>query len=516
MSNPLYFLVGLLLASAYPLGFEPLRFVEGHWGLQAAVGAVTLYALLTAAVLRSSRRPGLARMGLRWLALVLYAAVVYVFHYPLWVWAIGLEGSPVRGSLVTLAPLLALFAVQAMIGILFDPRQRGRFWSAAAFTFRGFAAFSLVPVALMLSIDGLLQGVEGFRKASFVFPVAGWGLGLATMLILVLLLPFLIRVAYGARPLPSGPLRDRLVGLCASTGFRCRDLLVLRTGGARMANAFIVGAAGPARFIFFTDAIVEGMTAESLECVLAHEIAHSKRGHLRAFLLATLGFAFVNAAILEGLDEAGFPAAAALGLVTVWAGLFWVGLFGWVSRRFETEADLAAGKTAPAGIPGMVEALARVADLNRVPTWAWGWRHWSIERRVGILLDVQANPAVGEAFERRCAGWRRKVSLFLLVGLASVAALGVGQLAKAGERGKLWAAYGRAERGGELLRAGKAEEALVELRAAIGAGAGDGQEWLWVADAERALGRDGAARKAEAEARKRGVSDPRDRLRLER
>lgn len=517
MGNPLYFLVGLLIASVYPTGSEPLRFADPSRGPRAALAAVAGFGLLSALLLRLGRHhPMLWRVTLRWAALAVYAVLVYVFHFPLFVWSLGLEGVPVLGTMATLSPLLALFGVLSVASIRADPVRRAALRDNLLFAFRTFLAFSLVPVLLVLGIDAGLERIEPLRRAAFLVPALGWGIGLGVMLGLVTLLPFLLRLAYGARPLPAGPLRERLEALCRSTDFRCRDLLVLGTGATRLANAFIVGLAGPLRFVFFTDAILTGMAPDLLESVLAHEIAHSKRRHLQCFLASMVGFGFVNAAGLEALEAAGLhPGLAAL-VVSGWAAFFWIGLFGWVSRRFETEADLAAAEWAPSRTRGMMDALVRVAELNRIPPWAWGWRHWSIERRVGLLFEAEKDPAMGEAFQRRCSRVRSVAAGFLLGALGLAGWMAARQASSSAEREPLWAAYARAERGGVLLKEKRPMEALVELRGAIAAGADGAQEWLWVADAERALGRDGEARKAEGEAIQKGLSDPRDRVRLSR
>jgi Zn-dependent protease with chaperone function len=520
MSNPLYLVVGLMVAVSYPLGVEPLRFADPAVGLRAAVAAVAGYALLAWGLHRALvpgriERLGLARLGLRWVALLLYAALVYLFHFPLWVWEVGLEESAFFRPVVTLGPLLALFSVLALIGARFDPR-RGSYAGAVLFAFRGFAGFSLAPVILMIGMDAMLERVAWLRRTSFVVPALGWGLAIGGMLLLVAGLPFLIRLAFGARALAPGPLRERLERLCRETGFRCRELLVLQTGGARLANAFIVGLAAPIRYVFFTDAIVRGMSPESLECVLAHEIAHSRRGHLKAFLAAMLGFSFLNASLLEMLEGSLHPLAISL-LIAGIAVVFWVGIFGWVSRRFETEADLAAAKTAPAGAGGMAEALRSVAELNRISPWAWSWRHFSIAERIDLLLMAKADPARGEAFERRCARWRSGAATFLVVGLAVAGILGARQVSRSGARSEKFASYERADRAGELLQKERFLEARSELLLAIQGGAEDvAQVWLWLARCDRALGDPEAARIDEAEARKRGITDPRERLRIAR
>src|SRR5581483_2618927 len=92
MSNPLYYLLGLLIAGAYPLGFEPLAFAKRGVAPWAVLGALLIYAGLCWAVLgRPLRRPGIARLALRVLALLLYAELVFVFHLPFWVEEAGVE-----------------------------------------------------------------------------------------------------------------------------------------------------------------------------------------------------------------------------------------------------------------------------------------------------------------------------------------------------------------------------------------------------------------------------------------
>src|SRR5256885_14963324 len=115
MSNPLYYLVGLLIASAYPLGIEPLAFAKRGVAPWAVLGALLVYAGICWAVLgRSLRRPALARESLRVLGLLLYAELVYVFHLPFWIQEAGVE-DPMAATLLTLAPLLALYAILAAI-----------------------------------------------------------------------------------------------------------------------------------------------------------------------------------------------------------------------------------------------------------------------------------------------------------------------------------------------------------------------------------------------------------------
>src|ERR1051326_2546589 len=150
MSNPLYYVVALVLAVSYPLGIEPLRFAREDVALRSAILALAAFGLVSWAVHRAltphrAYRLGLPRLILRFLAIALYAALVYVFHFPLWVWSVGLEDSAFFGPLVTLAPFFGFFSILAVFGAWYDPRREGSLASALVFSFRGFAGFSLLP-----------------------------------------------------------------------------------------------------------------------------------------------------------------------------------------------------------------------------------------------------------------------------------------------------------------------------------------------------------------------------------
>lgn len=518
MSNPLYYLVGLLIASAYPLGIEPLSFAKRAVAPWAVLGAILIYAGLCGAVLgRPLRRPGLARELLRVLALVLYAELVFVFHLPFWVQEAGVE-DPMATALLTLAPLLAFYGVLAWIYARVEPHSGG-----LRFAFRGFLGLSLCPIVLMLLVDETFQRVEALRRLQFVYPAASVLAALVGIAILMVFLPPLLRLILGARPMPPGPLRQRLEQMCARTGFRATELLVVPTGTSRMANAFVVGLGARWRYVFFTEAILEGMSPDDLDCVLVHEITHSQKRHILFYLVSALSFSMVSVLAQDALDLLGLPMPAIAGLMLTWSLLYWGVAFGFVSRRFETEADLVAARRVP-GVEGglapyaaarrMASALESVARLNHVPVWAPTWRHFTIERRIAILLGAERDPAVGLAFERVCDRLRSAASGLFLASLLCGGILFGLQHGKAPENRALYAAWEAVDRGRENLLARRYEEARAELWRGIDGGADSAAVQIWLADCERALGREPEARRAEAQARKLGVTDPRLRIRL--
>jgi Zn-dependent protease with chaperone function len=520
MSNPFYYLAGLLILTSYPSGFEPLSFAEQMVAPWALLGSTLVYAGLCWAVLaRRPTQPVLARRALEVTALLLYAHLVYVFHIPLWIWDLGTENDPLLSGLLGLAPLMLLYAILALVRARIDPR------GGLGLGFRGFLGLSLLPILLMLGLEEVMERVESLQKLAFIYPVTGWILVTGTMALILFFLPLLLRFILKARPLPAGPLRERLERMCAVAGFCASDLLVIPTGRARMANAFVVGFSGRWRYVFFMDAILDGMTTDELECVVLHEITHSQKWHIPFYLAFALAFSLATVLVNDLLDAAQVSPTLKWVGIMAWALCYWRFAFGWISRRFETEADLVAARLAPAAANGlapyaaarsMAAALDRVAALNHVPVWAPSWRHFTIERRIDILLHAEIDPSVGVRIEQLCNRLRRSAAALVLVALLCGGVLLWTQHRHAPENWALWAAHETADRGHRLLQEGRYDEARAELLRGIEVGSDSALVWIWLADCERALGHEEKAQEAESVARRKGVSDARLRLRLER
>lgn len=519
MSNPFFTLAGLLLLAGYPLGVEPLAFARPLIAPWAALGGLALYAAIAwAVVARGPANPPLARDLLRVLALVLYAQLIYVFHFQLWVWeALGLEEAPLASAAVGLAPLFSCYGILAVIFNRFYPRGGG-----LRFAFRSFAGLSLLPLVLILLLDEAFLRIEPLGRLAFVYPAFAWTFALGSLTLLMIFLPPLLRLVLGARPLAPGPLRDRLERMAAAAGYPGAVLLVVPTGTSRMANAFVAGLSARWRYVFFTEAILDGMTGDDLECVLAHEVTHARKRHILFYLVSALAFSLASGLAHEALDVVGAPPALLLTLILAWSALYWGVAFGYVSRRFETEADLVAARLVPPAEGGllpyaaarkMAAALQRVAVLNRIPISTRSWRHFSLARRIDILLGAELNPALGLAFERICDRLRAAALILVIGGLGCGAVLLGMQRGQADANRALWEAHETAEQGHRDLVQGNYAAALENLKKGIEGGSSSAVVWYWRADAERALGLDRDAAASEATARRREPSDPRLRLR---
>jgi STE24 endopeptidase len=192
-----------------------------------------------------------------------------------------------------------------------------------------------------------------------------------------------------------------------------------------------------------SDALLENMEDRQIVAVFGHEAGHVKHHHTAYFLIYTVGAMQLCLAAVAGLIAlAPLPAAyRALGevvaaLVTV-AAVWGIG-FGWLSRRFERQADVygawcagvegeatgaspAYGSYLATGAGAFVAALENVARLNGTSSSARNWRHGSIDSRVSFLLDWAGGGYSRQAFDHRVARLKLLLWAVLAAGLAGAA-----------------------------------------------------------------------------------------------
>jgi tetratricopeptide (TPR) repeat protein len=251
-------------------------------------------------------------------------------------------------------------------------------------------------------------------------------------------LPVLVKAMWGCEPVPPGPLRDHLEGLCAGLRLRVREILYWPLLEGRVMTAGIVGLLPRFRYLLLTPALVETLSPAEIDGVVAHETGHIRYRHLWFYLFFFVGYVCL-AAIFFRLSEAGIAwwgiadpealrrpqanlytsAAMTVGLLALLFGYFRF-LFGAVSRAFERQADAHALEAT--GRPGpLVSALERVSfhsgDIRDLPSW----HHGSIAERVEFLLSAARDPEILAHHHRAV---RRLTALFAL-GVLCAAGLAV-------------------------------------------------------------------------------------------
>jgi Zn-dependent protease with chaperone function len=331
------------------------------------------------------------------------------------------------------------------------PSSSEPFWSRSAyvaFHVRQNLALVLAPLLLLLLMKGLHRLVPETEEGPWdkVVTLACVVLSLSVFVGM----PWLLRLALGLRPLPAGPLRDRLEATAGRLHFRCSDILVWNTRGG-VANAMVAGVVPWVRYVLLTDRLMSELSPDEVEAVFGHEVGHVKHHHM----LYYIGFLLVSLFLVYGLyvwlahllhlaDSSRGPDETiwqALPLVTMLGAYIFV-VFGFLSRRCERQADVygcrAVSCTRPdccghtegtelalrgrglcsTGIRTFIEALEKVARLNGIsrdkPGWLSSWQHSTIARRVEFLQSVLADRALERSFQRRVAlvKWGLLVVLF--------------------------------------------------------------------------------------------------------
>jgi STE24 endopeptidase len=176
-------------------------------------------------------------------------------------------------------------------------------------------------------------------------------------------------------PLEEGDLRRRIESLIARCGFRAEGLFVL-DGSMRSShgNAYFTGFGKTKRIVFF-DTLIDRLTPQEIEAVLAHELGHFARGHIPRLLMVRFALALLLLGILGWLyREPAFYQALRLGephIGALLAGFALVmpvftfpfqPLASLIARRQEFEADAFAA--AHASATDLASALAKLYRDN--------------------------------------------------------------------------------------------------------------------------------------------------------
>ncbi len=186
-----------------------------------------------------------------------------------------------------------------------------------------------------------------------------WGITAIFMLLIQFIVPTWIMPLFNRfQPLKDGGLKDRIFAYARSARFPVKEILVM-DGSRRSskANAFFTGFGSHKRIVLY-DTLVAHHTVDELLAILAHEVGHYKKGHLRTGLvlgIAHMGVIFFLLSLF--LTRQGLFDAFYMRHLSVYAGLVFFGLLytpadmlisiglNGLSRRHEYEADRFAVET---------------------------------------------------------------------------------------------------------------------------------------------------------------------------
>ena len=181
--------------------------------------------------------------------------------------------------------------------------------------------------------------------------------------------PYLTRFIFRGYELQDDRLDRSVRKLMAYTGMDISAETLYAMKG-RTANAMISGLFRKARYIFFTDKLLEKLNEEEILAIFAHEMAHIRHKHMPKMLLAAILWICVVQVFLYLIDFSSYYSAldesvkmwasGLIGGVNVWLILFCVMLP--LSRRNEYEADATAAGWV--GAECYSRALYRLHQVN--------------------------------------------------------------------------------------------------------------------------------------------------------
>jgi STE24 endopeptidase len=222
--------------------------------------------------------------------------------------------------------------------------------------------------------------------------------------LMVVIYPALIAPLFNKfEPLREGEFRDRILALAEKIGFKTSGIYSM-DGSKRSAhsNAYFTGIGRAKRIVLF-DTLLEQMTIDQGEAVLAHEMGHYKMKHIRRMLIVQAVFLFVGLYVLSLLLNyeplfAAFGLASPSGhgglvLFSLLSGpaTFYLGpLMNLLSRKHEYEADRFAVETLHESTP-MEQALVNltVKNLSNLTPHPWysayHYSHPTPTERIGAI-----------------------------------------------------------------------------------------------------------------------------------
>ena len=203
-----------------------------------------------------------------------------------------------------------------------------------------------------------------------------WLTWFGTNLVMVWAYPAVIAPLFNKfRPLDNAELATRIAALLDRNGFTSNGIFVM-DGSTRSThgNAYFTGLGANKRIVFF-DTLIDELSYDEIEAVLAHELGHFKCGHIRK-RLAILGVTFlIGFAILGvllgvpwfyaglGVSEPSAYMALTLFVLVAPAFTFFLQpLFSSMSRKHEFEADDFAKAQVRSG--SLINALVKLYKEN--------------------------------------------------------------------------------------------------------------------------------------------------------
>jgi len=235
---------------------------------------------------------------------------------------------------------------------------------------KGIALAGAIGTPLIMLILWLME------KSGSLWWFYVWAVWMGFSLLLMWAYPKFIAPLFNKfEPLEDEELKNRITTLLNKCGFASNGIFVM-DGSTRSGhgNAYFTGFGANKRIVFF-DTLIKSLSVDETEAVLAHELGHFKRNHIKKTIALMAAMSLAGLAILGWLiDQAGFYTGLGIGTPSTYMGLllfvlviplftFFISpLFSAFSRKNEFEADDYAKQQSNAA--DLVSALVKMYEEN--------------------------------------------------------------------------------------------------------------------------------------------------------
>ncbi len=300
-----------------------------------------------------------------------------------------------------------------------------------------FAVPVLMPWIILSGIADIIHSLPFESTKRFLSTTEGELLYFLIFLALIALIgPAIIQKFWRCKPLPPGPARDRIESVCRNANISYRDIVQWPLFGGHMITAGVMGLVKRFRYILVTPALLQYLSTEEIDAVIAHEIGHVKKKHLLFYLLFFTGYMLIAYATFDilvyvilyskpayllvtntGYDQATLTPVLFSLVMVVFFLVYFRYIFGYFMRNFERQADAYAFSMFDTAAP-LVSTFRKIAYTSGQSADKPNWHHFSISERIGFLQRCETDRS---SVQRH----NRKVTRSILVYLSALFIIGV-------------------------------------------------------------------------------------------
>ena len=264
-------------------------------------------------------------------------------------------------------------------------------------------------VLSLVLLTPLLWGLFWFMdKTGNYWWLYAFGFLAGFQLLMVYLYPTVIAPWFNKfTPLPDGSLKEKILQLVQKVHFRTSGIFVMDgSKRSKHSNAYFTGLGRVKRIVLF-DTLVDNLEEDQVVSVLAHEIGHEKKNHIKKGLALSLASMLAGLWILSlllhyppffqafGFSGPSYHAAIILfGFCSGPFTFFLTPLGSILSRKFEYEADRFAVE-AMGTARGLVGALLKLSkdnlsNLTPHPLYSfYYYSHPTLAERIAAMEDYE-------------------------------------------------------------------------------------------------------------------------------